>query len=38
MIYSVLLTIPIISLIIGWLYGRNLINPDTPEGRTYYNN
>jgi hypothetical protein len=24
------------SLTIGYLYGRNQINPDTPEGREYY--
>jgi hypothetical protein len=24
------------SLTIGYLYGRNQIDPDTPEGREYY--
>ena len=26
----------ILAPVIGWLYGRNQIDPNTPEGRKYY--
>jgi hypothetical protein len=31
-----LLAIPFIALFVGWLYGRNQIDPNTPEGKAYY--
>jgi len=26
----------VLPFVIGWLYGRNLVNPNTPKGRAYY--
>jgi hypothetical protein len=32
----VLISLLFIPWIVGWLYGRNQIDPNTPAGRAYY--
>lgn len=32
----VLATVVVIPWAVGWLYGRNHIDPNTPAGRAYY--
>lgn len=34
--YLVLLAIPVVSLMAGYIYGKDDINPNTPEGKIYY--
>ena len=31
------LIVPVLALGIGWLYGRNDVNPYTVAGKAYYN-
>jgi hypothetical protein len=31
------LMIPALAVGIGWLYGRNDVDPNTPQGKIYYN-
>lgn len=36
--YLILLTIPVVSLVVGYLFGRNDIDPNTLNGKAYYGN
>jgi hypothetical protein len=34
--FAVLLSITVLSILVGWMFGRNQIDPDTDEGMIYY--
>lgn len=34
--YLTLLSVPVLAIVVGYMHGRNDINPDTPEGKIYY--
>ena len=36
--YLTLLAIPVTSILFGYLYGKDLPDPDTKEGKLYYTN
>lgn len=36
--YLVLLAIPAVSLIVGYIFARNNVNPNTLSGKAYYGN
>jgi len=39
MIYIVVIPVVfILATLVGWLYGRNQIDPNTPEGMKHYSN
>ena len=35
-VIALLCTVIVTPIVVGWIYGRNDINPDTPEGIEYY--
>jgi hypothetical protein len=35
--FIIVLMIPVLALGVGWLYGRNQVNPFDVKGKNYYN-